>query len=474
MTTQALAHRRATAAGHVLTDWRPEDRAFWEHVGKRIAARNLALSIPALLLAFGIWMVWSITVVALPRAGFGYSTSQLFWLAALPGLSGATLRIFYWLMVPTFGGRRWTALSTASLLVPALGLGCAVQDPQTPYAWMVVLALLSGLGGGNFASSMANISLFYPRAQRGTALDLNAGLGNLGVSVAQFVVPLVIATAVLGPLGGERQLWVEDDVPRQVWLQNAGFVWVPFILLSSLAAWVGMSDIAPAKTRFLDYIALFRRKHMWLMGWLYFATFGSFIGFSAVLPLLITTQFPVVDATQYAFLGPLLGALARPVGGWLSDRIGGARVTVGSFAVMVLAVLGGLQFLPSGPSGGSFWGFFATFLALFATAGVGNGSTFRMVPSICLTMIVRDSGSEAATPAAAAAAGESAVRSAAVLGLSSALAAFGAFFVPMAFGAAIANTGGPKPALYALVACYLSCLALTWWYYARQGAEVPC
>jgi NNP family nitrate/nitrite transporter-like MFS transporter len=470
MATQALAHHRGTPARRVLSDWRPEDKAFWERQGKGIAARNLAISIPALLLAFAVWMVWSVTVVHLPDVGFPYTTNQLFWLAALPGLSGATLRIVYSFMVPIFGGRRWTALSTASLLLPALGLGFAVQDPETPYGVMAALALSAGLGGGNFASSMANVSFFYPRVQKGTALGLNAGLGNLGVSLAQFAVPLVIAAGIFGGLGGEPQLWVTHTGERLVWLQNAGFIWVPFVVLASLAAWFGMHDIASVRATFREQAVIFRRKHMWVMSWLYVATLGSFIGYAAGLPLLTRTQFPDVNATQYAFLGPLLGALMLPVGGWLSDRLGGGRVTLWTFVVMVLAVLGVLHFLPGSGSAGSFLGFLAMFLVLFVTTGIGNGSTFRMVPVICLTLFERE------TPVAAEA-GDSRqplVRAAAVLGFSSALGAYGAFLIPAGFGTSIAGTGGPELALYAFIAYYLSCLVLTWWYYARPGAEVRC
>lgn len=234
---------------HRLTQWRPEDPAFWQAQGERIARRNLYISIPALLLAFAVWMVWSVVVAKLPQVGFAYSTDQLFWLAALPGLSGATFRIVYSFMVPIFGGRLWTTISTASLLIPAIGIGYAVCSPDTPYTTLVVVALLCGLGGGNFASSMSNISFFFPKAQKGNALALNAGLGNLGVSVMQFAVPLIITAGVFGALGGAAQQ-TADGGP--LWLQNAGFVWVPFIIASTLLAWFGMNDIADAKASFAD------------------------------------------------------------------------------------------------------------------------------------------------------------------------------------------------------------------------------
>ncbi len=460
-------------ASHLLNRWEPENASFWESEGKRVASRNLWISIPALLLAFAVWMVWSVVVVNLPNIGFKFSTNQLFWLAAIPGLSGATLRIFYSFMVPIFGGRLWTTLSTASLAIPALWMGFAVQDPTTPYPTFLVIALLCGFGGGNFASSMANISFFYPKAQQGTALGLNAGLGNLGVSVVQFTVPIVITMAVFGALGGEPQMWTKGDISKQMWLQNAGFFWVPFIIAVSVAAWFGMNDLATAKASFADQSVIFRRKHNWLMCWLYIGTFGSFIGYSAGFPLLIKTQFVGVDPTQYAFLGPMVGALIRPVGGWVSDKLGGARVTFWNFIVMALAVVGVLWFLPSGPSGGSFWGFFAMFMLLFLTTGIGNGSTFRMIPIIFRTLHERWSvdASESSKAEAMRNAGK---ESAAVLGFSSAVAAYGAFFIPKSYGTSISLFGGPEAALYLFIAFYITCIAVTWRFYSRRDAEMPC
>jgi NNP family nitrate/nitrite transporter-like MFS transporter len=355
--------------------------------------------------------------------------------------------------------------------VPALGIGFAVQDPTTSYGTMLVLALLCGFGGGNFASSMANISFFYPKEQKGTALGLNAGLGNLGVSAMQFVVPLVITAGVFGGLGGAPQ--VVEKTGETLWLQNAAFVWVPFVVLSTLAAWFGMDDIASAKASFREQAVVFRRKHNWIMCWLYVGTFGSFIGYSAGLPLLVKTQFPGIDPIQYAFLGPLVGALVRPVGGWLSDKLGGARVTFWNFVAMAAAAGGVLAFLPERGQGGSFSGFLAMFLVLFATSGIGNGSTFRMIPVIFATHHERLA---AGGGAAAAVAGKKAAakEAAAVLGFSSAVAAYGAFFIPRAFGISMKATGSPAGAILGFIAVYVSCLAVTWWFYARKKAEMPC
>lgn len=458
---------------HVLTKWNPEDREFWEKEGKAIASRNLWISIPALLLAFSVWMVWSMVVVNLPNVGFKFSNDQLFWLAALPGLSGATLRIFYSFMVPIFGGRKWTTLSTASLLLPALGIGFAVQDPTTPFAVFLILALLCGFGGGNFSSSMANISFFFPKAQKGMALGMNAGLGNLGVSVMQFVVPFVITVAVFGAFGGEPQAWTKGDVQKDMWLQNAGFIWVPFIMAATLAAWFGMNDIASAKASFAEQSVIFKRSHTWIMCWLYLGTFGSFIGYSAGFALLTKTQFPEINPLQYAFLGPLTGALLRVPGGWLSDKLGGASVTFWVFVVMGAAAYGVTFFLPQNGIGGNFWMFFTMFMILFAASGVGNASTFRMIPVIFLT------GRQKEAEGKGKAAEEQAIRdankeAAAVLGFTAAIGAYGAFFIPKMFGTSIAMTGAANAALYGFIAFYVSCLAITWWFYSRKNAAMPC
>ncbi len=459
---QAIHRPGVTTMPRVLTEWHPEDKAFWEADGRRIARRNLWISIPALLLAFSIWMVWSVVVAKLPAIGFAFTPGQLFWLAALPGLSGATFRIFYSFLVPIFGGRLWTTLSTASLLIPAVGIGYAVQNPQTPYLIFLVLALLCGLGGGNFASSMANISYFFPKAEKGNALALNAGLGNLGVSAMQFLVPIVITAGVFGTLGGAPQVMSKGG---QLWMQNAGFVWVPFIIAATIAAWLGMNDIADAKASFAEQAVIFSRKHNWLMCILYTGTFGSFIGYSAGFPLLSKLMFPDVNALQYVFLGPLVGALARAGTGWVADRFGGGRVTFWTFVGMIVAVFGVISFLPANGGAGSFWGFFGCFIVLFFLTGVGNASTFQMIPIIMgreIPRLMPKLGREDQQRQAGR-------ESAAIIAFTSAIAAFGAFFIPKAYGSSIAMTGSPVAALWAFLAFYVLCLVLTWAYYTRRG-----
>ncbi len=452
---------------HVLDDWRPDDAGFWEAGGRRIANRNLWISIPCLLLAFSVWLVWSVVVAKLPAIGFAWSTDQLFLLAALPGLSGATLRIFYSFMVPVFGGRRWTTLSTASLLIPAIGIGFAVRDVDTPYWLFMTLALLCGLGGGNFASSMANISFFFPRAQKGNALALNAGIGNAGVSVMQFVVPLVITAGVFGALGGAPQTTAEGG---HIWLQNAGFIWVPFLIVGALAAWFGMNDLAGARASFHEQAVVFRRKHNWIMCYLYTGTFGSFIGYSAGFPLLARTQFPEVDSLSLVFLGPLVGALSRAATGWVSDRYGGGRVTFWTFMLMIVAVAGVLLFLGWKGEPWAFYGFFAMFMVLFLATGIGNASTFQMIPVIMGREVARLMPHLDAAERRHQTDRESAV----IIGFTSAIAAYGAFFIPKSYGTSIAATGGPEAALWLFMTFYLSCAVVTWVFYTRRNAPTPC
>ncbi len=472
-----------TGSGRLLTLWTPEDKEFWQTEGKAIANQNLWLSIPALFLAFAVWMVWSAMVTQLPAAGFKYSTDELFWLAALPALSGATLRIFYSFMVPVFGGRRFTVLSTLSLLIPAIGVGLAVQNLDTPYWVMVVLAAFCGFGGGNFSSSMANISFFFPKERKGSALGLNAGLGNLGVSSVQFMVPLVISVGIFGWFGGDPQtVQLAGGATRQVWLQNAAFVWVIPILLSSLLSFLMMHDIADAKASFSEQAVIFRNKHNWLMCWLYLGTFGSFIGFSAGFPLLIKSQFPGVYALGFAWMGPFLGALVRPFGGWLADKVGGAKVTFWNFIVMIVGVAGVLYFLPQHGVGidnpGNLTGFFVSFMVLFITSGIGNGSTFSMIPVIFMDECMdatRAKGAKGLNPAAEAAAiKEGNKQAAAVLGFTAAIGAYGGFFIPKSYGTSITMTGSPHAALWAFIGFYVISIAITWWFYARRGAQRPC
>jgi NNP family nitrate/nitrite transporter-like MFS transporter len=305
---------------------------------------------------------------------------------------------------------------------------------------------------------MSNIGFFFPKAQKGNALALNAGLGNLGVSVMQYVVPLVITASVFGAMGGEAQSAKDGG---QLWLQNAGFIWVPFIMASTLLAWFGMNDIADAKASFAEQAVIFQRKHNWLMCWLYTGTFGSFIGFSAGLPLLAKSQFPDVNVLKYVFLGPLVGAISRAATGWVADRWGGARVTFWVFIGMMFGVVGVIHFLDAK----DFTGFLGMFIFMFFVTGVGNASTFQMIPNIMRIEVPRLMPELNASQRTRQAEKESA----AIVGFTSAIAAYGAFFIPKSFGSAIAATGTPHAALYGFLAFYASCAVLTWWAYTRRG-----
>ncbi|OEF97023.1 MFS transporter [Desulfuribacillus alkaliarsenatis] len=421
-----------------ITKWEPEDEQFWEQEGKRHAYRNLWISVPALMLAFAVWQVWSVVAASLNDIGFNFTQSQLFTLAALPGLTGASLRLVYTFVVPIFGGRNWTVISTASLLIPAIGIGFAVQNPDTSFMTMAILAALCGLGGGNFASSMSNISFFFPKKAKGTALGINGGIGNLGVSLVQLLAPIVITVGIFGAIVGSPQILPDGT---KVWMQNAAFVWVIPIVATAIAAYFGMDNLPNIRASVREQAVVLKNKHTWLMTSLYVMCFGSFIGYAAAFPLVIRNEFPEINVFHYAFLGPLVGALIRPFGGWMADKIGGALVTFVDTIIMIIAAFGAIYFL----SMNQFAGFLIMFIILFAASGVANGSTFGMIPNIF-------PGAQAA----------------AVIGFSSAIAAYGGFFVPKLFGWAIGYAGTISIAMYLLIAYYFVSLFITWFWYLRK------
>jgi NNP family nitrate/nitrite transporter-like MFS transporter len=444
--------------------WEPEDRAFWAREGSRIARRNLAASSAALTVAFAVWMIWSVAVVYLPRLGFGFTDNQLFWLAAAPGLAGGVLRLFFVFMVPIFGGRTWTTLSTLALLVPAVGLGVAVQRPDAGYPAFMALALAAGIGGGNFASSVSNISMLYPGHRRGTALGWNAGIGNLGVSLAQLVVPAAVGVSLFGALGGAPQTVSGDAGVRQVWLQNAGYVWVVPILLIAGAAWLNMSDVQ-ARSSFAEQSVVFVRGHTWLLAWLYLGTFGSFAGFAAAFPLLAERGFGPAASPMLAFLGPLLAASTRPLGGWLADRRGGAPVALAAFVALAAATA---AMIAVGGSAG-YGTYAAMFAVVFAASGLGNGAVFQMIPAVF--QAERRAALAGEPLGAERALREGSQEGAAALGLASGIAAFGGFFIPKAYGTA-AQLGSERYALYAFLVFYATCIAVTWWCYVRRASSI--
>jgi len=426
--------------GRWIDGWNPEDSTFWATHGRAIARRNLGWSIFAEFLGFIIWQLWSIVVVLLPAAGFELSTTESFWLISLPSLVGATLRFPYTFAVAVFGGRNWTIVSAGLLLIPATLLGFAVQDPQTPFGVLLLIAALGGVGGGNFASSMSNITYFFPQKEKGWALGLNAAGGNIGTAVAQLLVPIVITLGAAGTFN----------------IQLAGWMWIPPILVAMWGAWRYMDNLSSAKADFAGAASALREPHLWIMALLYIGTFGSFIGFAGVFPKLIADQFPEFSvfhlgaaSLSLAFLGALVGSLSRPYGGKLADRFGGARMTVVAFSMMILATLALILTLPLG----SFWVFLGCFLVLFVATGMGNGATYRMIPAIFAARGAATAGDPHAVSTQR--------RGAAALGLIAAIGAYGGFLIPQVLGASKAATGGYSAAFWGFIAAYAVLLAIT-------------
>ncbi|MFI7447980.1 MFS transporter [Nonomuraea sp. NPDC049714] len=417
-----------------IAEWHPDDAAFWQHTGRKVARRNLIFSILAEHLGFTVWTLWSI--VAAQMGAYAFSTDQLFWLIALPNLIGSVLRVPYTFGPARFGGRNFTVASALLLIIPSVLLGVAVSNPATPYWMFLVIAALAGFGGGNFASSMANITYFYPRDKQGVALGLNAAGGNIGVSSVQFVIPLVI-----GAFG----------------LAAAGWFWIPFIVLAAACAWFFMDNLTSAKASPREQMAVAGKAQTWIMSFLYVGTFGSFIGYSTAFPLLSKSLFPGSPWAAVAFAGPLIGSLIRPVGGWLADRLGGAPVTLWNFAAMG----GGVLLVWLGSVSGDFWLFFLAFQLLFLTAGIGNGSTYRMIPAIFQAKAVAERG----TDEAALLYGKR--QASAAIGIISAVGALGGFLINRAFGMSFAATGSPSLAFAAFGIFYVACVGVTWWCYTR-------
>ena len=436
-----LRHR----PGRWIDGWDPENTEFWESAGRPIAARNLRWSIFTEFLGFVVWQLWSVVVVALPLAGFEYTTSQIFWLISIPSLVGATMRLPYSFMVPKFGGRNWTVISALLLLIPAIGLALAVSNPDTSFGVMLLVAAFAGLGGGNFASSMANITYFYPQKEKGWALGLNAAGGNLGAAVAQFAVPIAITIGAGVTLN----------------LPLAGWIWVPLILVAAIGAYFRMDNLSAAKADFSASLAVIREPQLWVLSFLYIGTFGSFIGFASVFPKLLADTFPGIGGIPIgsatvglAFMGALVGSVARPFGGLLADRFGGAIVTVGAFVAMAGGILVLIITLP----GQSFAVFLGVFLFLFIAAGIGNGSTYKMIPA---AFAISARGDDMAVQRKAAAA----------LGIISAIGAYGGFIVPQVLGLSKVGTGSYVTAFTGFAAAYLVFLAVTYLVYLRPGSR---
>ena len=526
-----------------MEKWDVEDATFWERTGKAVANRNLWISIPNLLCGFAVWLMWGIITVQMLNAGFPFTQAELFTLTAIAGLTGATLRIPASFMIRIAGGRNTVFLTTALLIPPALLTGLFLQDPNTPLWKFQLAALLSGVGGGNFAASMSNISTFFPKKQQGLALGLNAGLGNFGVTTMQILIPTVMTIGIFGAIAGDPIALIRDsgtligriEAGTPTYIQNAGFIWAAILIPLVTLAWFGMNNLKPLSpdmgstagafgkilglyaVGFLTSIiglyfflpqpsglgmlnvfvavvlicaltlllmrlmpgqigpnmgrqfAIFKDKHTWSMTVLYILTFGSFIGYSMALPLGITVIFGFTNvevdgvmervanpnapsALTYAWIGPFIGALIRPPGGWLSDKFGGSIVTQWVAAVMVIAsaAVGYVMMLAyqSQTPEQYFFIFILLFLVIFAATGIGNGSTFRTIGVIY--------NREQAGP---------------VLGWTSAVAAYGAFVAPIIIGEQVRG-GTPENAMYGFAVFYALCLILNWWFYLRPNAYV--
>jgi NNP family nitrate/nitrite transporter-like MFS transporter len=544
--TSTNANAPGTGGGGAIADWRPEDEAFWEATGKRVAYRNLWISIPALLCGFAVWGMWGIITVQMLNLGFPFTQAELFTLTAIAGISGATMRIPASFLIRLAGGRNTIFLTTAMLLAPAIGTGIVLQHKDWPLWAFQLMALWSGVGGGNFASSMSNISTFFPKRLQGTALGLNAGLGNFGVTTMQIVIPLVMTMSLFGSFGGDSLVLLKDSgwilgkikAGTPTWIQNAGFAWLLSLVPLSILCWWGMNNlktvspdtgnpiVAFAKITYLYTLAfipsilglylylpkptgldlismwvaipldiasallvmklaafgpmkegvakqflIFGNKHTWSMTALYIVTFGSFIGFSMALPLSMKVIFGVShipDANgvmqhtlnnpnaptvlAYAWIGPFVGAAVRPVGGWISDKVGGSIVTQIISAVMVVASVAVgyvmMQAYGSATPEQYFPAFLGLFILLFFATGIGNGSTFRTIG------VIFDR-----------------TQAGPVLGWTSAVAAYGAFVAPIVIGDQI-KAGTPQYAMYAFALFYAVCLVLNWWFYLRRNAYV--
>jgi NNP family nitrate/nitrite transporter-like MFS transporter len=439
-----------------ISDWRPEDEKFWESTGKSIALRNLIWSVVALHQGFAIWLIWSIVVTRLPQAGFHYTTDQLFTLVAMPGLFGSLARFPYGFMPAIFGGRNWTIIATALLFIPTLSLAYFVTQPETPFWLMLIVAATAGFGGGTFSGSMANMSFFYPARLKGTALGWNAGVGNLGVSVVQLLVPLLLGFGFIN-------LYLATPTGEGLYLQNAGLMWMVPLTVAVIGAYFFMNNLTVARASLKEQLVILKRKQNWVMSYIYIATFGSFIGYSAAFPLLIKTQFPAYSV-GLAFLGPLVGSVIRPFGGILADKVGGAKVTFWTLIAMCGAVLGVMYFVDQK----NFAGFLTMFLALFTLTGLANGSTYMTIPAIFRAEKLHEAEGQGETGRALALK-QAGLEAGAALGFIGAVGSVGGFLIPRGFGASIAATGGPYVALEIFLAFYITCIALNWWYYMRKS-----
>ncbi len=429
--------------GRWIERWDPEDETFWtEGGGRRTAARNLAFSVLSEHIGFSVWSLWSVMVLFMGPA-YGIDPAGKFFLVAVPTLVGGVLRVPYTFAVAVFGGRNWTVVSALLLLAPTVA-AAVVMRPGVSYGTLLAVAALTGVGGGNFASSMTNINAFYPLREKGWALGLNAGGGNIGVAAVQLVGLLVIGTA-----GAAH--------PRLV-----PALYLPLIVVAALLAALYMDNLAPVRNDTGAALEAARDPHTWIMALLYVGTFGSFIGYSFAFGLVLQNQFgrTPLQAADLTFVGPLLGSLARPVGGRLADRFGGARITRWNFLGMAAATGGVI----AASRAGSLTAFLTGFTALFVLSGLGNGSAYKMIPGI----FRRRAEARGLTGEAAAACGRR--LSGASMGLIGAVGALGGVGINLAFRTSFLHAGTGTPAFTAFLACYAVCFTVTWAVYGRRPA----
>lgn len=425
-----------------LTEWEPENDEFWNTRGKAIARRTLIITTLNLMVAFAVWFVVSAIIARLEKAGFDLSKSELYWLVAMPGLAGGTFRLMHMFLTPIYGTRHVVSISTALLILPLTGWFFAVQDPDTPYWVLLALAFLAGLGGGNFSSFMPSTSLFFPKRDQGTALGIQAGVGNFGVSLVQFLTPWVIGFAMVGSAVNAK---------GDLYLQNAVLIWMPAVILLSIIAWFGLRSV-PVRANVREQMDIFGEKHTWTMTSLYIMTFGTFAGFAAAFPVLIKNEFGDYghDPLTYAFIGPLVGSIMRVLAGPISDKVGGARVTqVAAVGLIASAIFTSMYV--AGDSPDDFKPFVYGMIGIFFFAGIGNASTFKQIPGLFPTL-----------------------KAAGVIGWTAAIAAYGPFLFSVLISFSTSQSGDPAAFFIGLTVFYVINLFINWWYFARKNAPDPC
>lgn len=442
-----------------LTKWEPEDNNFWGTEGKKIAWRSLTITTIALTLSFATWFMVSAIVVKLPGIGFKFTTDQLFWLAAMPGLAGGTLRIIHTFLIPIYGTRHTVTVSTFIKLLPCIGLGLAVMNPTTPFWVFMVLAFTAGFGGGDFSSYMPSTNLFFPKRLKGTALGIQAGIGNFGVSLAQFMTPAMLGITTYG--AAEIFTKINPKTKEvlgtsEIFLQSAAFWYVPFLVIMTFVCWWGLKSI-PMKASIREQLDIFNDKHTWFCTVTYVMTFGTFSGLSAAFPLMMKTLYGgfegAPDPLKFAFYGPLIGSASRVLFGFVSDKTGGAILTtITGIGLIIGSIMLATMGLVAPTSMDTFPIFVAVMLGMFFFAGVGNAATFRQYP-----IIFQHNPRQAAG----------------VIGWTAAVAAYGPFIFSSIIGAVIGATSNANNFFWGLLVFVVIATWINWNYYNKKGCERP-